>query len=229
MLLRTHEYQFILLSFLLLLVSCNEDAHIPNNAHPSSAMSNVTEIIKTEDCSAPCLFGTSLQGATYEEIRGLLETSHWMDGADVEFNEHHVFWEWSDEVTPQLVSDQDQGLSSWTSTNLIDFRDNILWSTSIAFSLSVDDIINEYGNEFQVYPFGYNGRLTTYALAYPQFNGGVFEAKVACINPEITPDTLVVGFSYNPNIQQQRIAESSIVQWVGYDTRIPADCSPFQP
>jgi hypothetical protein len=228
MFLRKYGYQFVWFSFLLLLVSCNGIWDVLNNTHPSSAMKNVVEIIKTDDCNAPCLFGTSLRGATYEEIGRLLETSPWMNHAEIEFNVGRILWEWSDEVTPQLVSEQYQGLSRWKLTNSFYFQHNILWSADIVFSLSVEEIINEYGDKFQVYPFGYYGAITTYALVYPQFNGGVFEAKVDCSNPEITPKTLVLGFSYDQNIEQE-IAKANIVQWAGYDTKLPADCSSFQP
>ncbi|MEP6985534.1 MAG: hypothetical protein ABI970_08045 [Chloroflexota bacterium] len=192
-----------------------------------SKAQTVKTLVAAPNCDAPCLFGQSLNGATYSQVRELLETSSWTKGAEITFDAGNISWRWPEAAVHQVVSPEYPGLSQFRDVNYIDFQNGIVQKIVIVFSLPIKDIIAEFGDDFDVYPFAYYGRFTTYALVYRSLGGEIFEAMVDCQNPQITPDTLVMNYYYRYGLSSE-IATKNPIRWQGYTTQLP-DCSAFQP
>jgi len=198
------------------------------SSESASGVFTIAAMLSTHGCEAPCVFGVSLNNATYDDVRELLQSAAWTRQALIEFEEDHISWRWSDTVIRRLVSDEFPGLSQFRDLNYIDFEGGVVENINIVFALPLEDVIAEFGNEFRVYPYGYYGRFTTYALMYETLRGGILEAMVDCTNPQMTPKTFLMNYYYRRGLTAELAGTSDGVPWQGYETQL-ADCTAFQP
>jgi hypothetical protein len=167
------------------------------------------------NCSIPCLFGKSLQDASYDDLKTFLEDAERLRNTQITFESDRISWQWSDEV-----------VSKWAEINEIVFRENVFYSYRVVFIQSFATITAEYGNDFVIYPYYYAGRYTPYAMEYEQFNGAIFEILLSCDFPQVQPDTLIIAFGY-PKRSTTNLKPATPIHWTGYDTQLPG-CEAFR-
>lgn len=190
----------------------------------------VSELIDGENCETPCLWGTSLRGASFEETMEVLRTIPLMQDVILDIQEYSqtdpytqtetriqaVSWVWPEATSRRLASDGMQLIGD-RNYNYMWFSDGILESVHIGFAIRLGELVEAWGPPRGMFTGPYRPLMAGLVLVY-EHPIGHFGAFIDCHAPELSPNTIIRSYSYQESFQADLFSTyESVVPWNGYN------------
>jgi hypothetical protein len=200
--------------------------------HEKNNPGALVKILGDADCEEPCIGGQSIRNASIDEVRQVFRGYELTENTELlvrkRENSQVLEWHWPELAETQLTTGDNTIIYSY-GPNQIRFVDNRVSAVDLLMAISLEELIEAYGEPDWVSPSGY----TRFGGEWFSFSYsdrvGYFTAWTRCDNPELRPDTMIGGYSYSElSRQPPRIQNSDRIEWAGYTDKLP-NCDVFRP